>query len=148
MRHNRLDMPFRLDDIDLALLESLIKDGRKSFRQISREIKVSTPTVKTRYERLVNIGLIKAVSPVLDLGKLEDRTRARLDHIRLKAIKGHDIKLGKEVLVKLTCDYCKGPVEGKPSILKFANLERFFCCASCKSLYREKYKGRIESLSN
>jgi len=140
-------VPFRLDDIDIALLESLIKDGRKSFRQISREIKVTTPTVKSRYDRLVNIGLIKAVSPVLDLGMLENRTSARLDHIRSKAMKGHEIKLDKDMLVRMSCDYCKGPVEGNPSILKFANLERFFCCTSCRSLYKEKYGSRIESLS-
>ena len=141
-------MPFRLDNIDIALLESLIKDCRKSFRQISREIKVTTPTVKARYERLVNIGLIKAVSPVLDLGMLENRTSTKLDHIRSKAIKGHEIKLDKNMFVRMSCDYCKGPVHEKPSILKFANLERFFCCTSCRTLYKEKYKGRIESLSN
>jgi len=141
-------MPFRLDEIDLALLESLIKDGRKSFRQISREIKVSTPTVKARYERLVNIGLIKAVSPVIDMGKLEKRASVKLDQIRYKAHQGHGIRLDKGALVKMTCDYCKGPVEGKPSIFRFANMERFFCCTSCRALYKEKYKGRIESLSN
>ena len=143
---NKLYMPLRLDDIDLALLESLIKDGRKSFRQISREIKVSTPTVQTRYERLVNVGLIKAVTLDLDLGKLETKTSMKLDQIRDKATKNHHIKLDKGMLVKLSCDYCKGPVQGKPSIFKFANFERFFCCTSCKSLYREKYKGRIEAL--
>ena len=140
-------MPFRLDDVDLALLESLIKDGRKSFRQISREIKVSTPTVKARYERLVNVGLIKAVSPVIDMGKLEKKASVKLDQIRYKAHQGHGIKLDKGVLVKMTCDYCEGPVHEKPSILKFANLERFFCCTSCRTLYKEKYKGRIESLT-
>ena len=100
-------MPLKLDDIDLALLESLIKDGRKSFRQISREIKVSTPTVQTRYERLVNVGLIKAVTLDLDLGKLETKTSMRLDQIRDKATKSHPIKLDKGMLVKLSCDYCK-----------------------------------------
>ena len=141
-------MPFRLDDVDLALLESLIKDGRKSFRQISREIKVSTPTVKARYERLVNVGLIKAVSPVIDMGKLEKKTSVKLDQIRYKAHQGHGIRLDKGALVKMTCDYCKGPVHGKPSVFRFANMERFFCCTSCRILYKEKYKGRIESLSN
>jgi Lrp/AsnC family leucine-responsive transcriptional regulator len=141
-------MPFRLDDVDLALLESLIKDGRKSFRQISREIKVSTPTVKARYERLVNVGLIKAVSPVIDMGKLEKKASIKLDQISYKAHQGHVIRLDKGALVKMTCDYCKGPVEGKPSVFKFANMERFFCCTSCRTLYKEKYKGRIESLSN
>ena len=71
-------MPIKLDEIDVALLESLIKDGRKSFNQVSREIKVSTPTVKARYDRLVNVGLIKAVTLDLDLGKLETKTGKRL----------------------------------------------------------------------
>lgn len=141
-------MPLELDEVDIAILESLVRDGRKSFRQISREIKVSTPTVKARYDRLVNVGLIKGVLPVLDLGKLEDKTSERLDHIRTKSIRKHNVKLGKNMLVKLSCDYCKGAVEGNPQILKFANFERFFCCTSCRSLYKEKYKGRIESLSN
>jgi DNA-binding Lrp family transcriptional regulator len=63
-------LPVDLDDIDVAILKSLMEDGRKSFRAISREIKVSTPTVKTRYERLVNIGLIKSVKPEIDLSKV------------------------------------------------------------------------------
>ena len=139
-------MPLRLDEVDLAILESLLEDARKSFRQISREINVSTPTVMKRYERLVNVGLIKAVSLNLDLGKLETKTSVRLDHLRQKTLKNHNIKLDKGMLVKITCDYCKGSVHGKPSILKFANVARFFCCTSCKALYREKYRGRIEAL--
>ncbi|MGI0028017.1 MAG: winged helix-turn-helix transcriptional regulator, partial [Nitrosopumilaceae archaeon] len=54
-------MPIKLDDIDIALLESLIKDGRKSFNQVARETKTSAPTIKAHYYRLVNDGLIKAV---------------------------------------------------------------------------------------
>jgi len=139
-------MPLILDEIDLAILESLLEDARKSFRQVSREIIVSTPTVMKRYERLVNVGLIKAVSLDLDLGKLETKTSVRLDHLRQKNLKNHNVKLDRGMLVKIACDYCKGPVHGQPSIFKFANAERFFCCASCKTLYKEKYKGRIEAL--
>ena len=141
-------MPFQLDDIDIAILESLMKDGRKSFRQISREIKASTPTVKARYERLVNIGLIKSVSPILDLDKLENKTGKHLENISSKAIKHHDVKISKDMILKMTCDYCLGPVSAKPHILKITNFERFFCCTSCRSLYKEKYKGRIESLTS
>ena len=140
-------MPFKLDDIDYAILESLNKDGRKSFRQISREVRVSTPTVKARYERLVNIGLIKAVLPIIDFGKLEDKAGVKIDSIRSKTIKNHDVRITKGMLVKMSCDYCGGPVPEKPSILKFANYERFFCCTSCRGLYREKYRGRIEKMS-
>lgn len=139
-------MPIKLDEIDIALLESLIKDGRKSFNQVSREIKVSTPTVKTRYDRLVNVGLIKAVTLDLDLGKLETKTGERLGHLREKTIKSHGIKFDKGMIIKLSCDYCKGSVDGKPHVLKFGNFERFFCCTSCKSLYKEKYKTRMDAL--
>lgn len=141
-------MPFKLDDMDLAILESLIQDGRKSFRQISRETGISTPTIQARYERLVNIGLVKAVLPIIDTGMLEDKTGTRLDNIRSKAIKHHSVKISKDILVKMSCDYCEGSVHEKPSILKFGNLERFFCCTSCRTLYKEKYKGRIESLTS
>ena len=141
-------MPFQPDDIDIAIIESLIKDGRKSFRQISREIKISTPTVQARYERLVNVGLIKSVSPVIDLGMLENKTEKRLENIKVKSTKRHNMKITKNMILKMTCDLCKGPISDKPHVLKIANFERFFCCTSCRTLYKEKYKGRIESLSD
>ncbi|NDB47176.1 MAG: AsnC family transcriptional regulator, partial [Nitrososphaeria archaeon] len=71
-------MPFQPDDIDIAIIQSMMKDGRKSFRQISREIKISTPTVQARYERLVNVGLIKSVSPIIDSTILEKKTQKRI----------------------------------------------------------------------
>src|SRR5512138_2765080 len=63
-------MPIDLTLKEIAVLKALLKDGRKSFRQISRETGISTPTVKIRFNRLVNIGVIKSISPVLDFDKL------------------------------------------------------------------------------
>jgi Lrp/AsnC family leucine-responsive transcriptional regulator len=45
-------MPLRLDNNDIAIIKSLTNDGRKSFRQISRETGITTPMVKARFERL------------------------------------------------------------------------------------------------
>jgi DNA-binding Lrp family transcriptional regulator len=59
-------MPLELDDYDVSILKSLLKDGRKSFREISRETGITSPTVKARFDRLVNVGFIKSVSPILD----------------------------------------------------------------------------------
>jgi Lrp/AsnC family leucine-responsive transcriptional regulator len=112
---------------------------------VAREIKVSTPTLKARYDRLVDVGLIKAVTLDLDIGKLEAKMGERLDYLREKIIKNHGIKLDRGMIIKLSCDYCDGSVEGKPHLLKFRNFERFFCCTSCRSLYKEKYKARIEA---
>ena len=47
-------MPLSIDGIDVSILNSILEDGRKSFRQISRDTGITTPTVKARYERLVN----------------------------------------------------------------------------------------------
>ncbi len=160
-------MPLHLDNNDIAIIKSLLKDGRKSFRQISRETRITTPTVKARFERLVNIGFIKGVLPVFDFGKVNNTKDImqiqNINKVKTKKEKKHFHKNGHNSLleegvgkiekkitnglaINLVCDYCHGPVLGKPRVLKFAELERFFCCNSCKTGYSEKYKGRIESI--
>ena len=145
-------MPVDLYAIDVAILKSLMEDGRKSFRAISREIKVSTPTVKSRYERLVNIGLIKSVKPEIDLSKVnrekksqffgEEKTNRQLEEQK----KHFHVKVDHNMKVKMQCEYCGGPIHAKPKVLEFANFQRFFCCIGCKNNYREKHAGRIQSI--
>jgi DNA-binding Lrp family transcriptional regulator len=161
-------MPLHLDWDDIAIIKSLLQDGRKSFRQISRETGITTPTVKARFERLVNIGFIKGVLPIFDFNRIDNREKnlIHFQSIKEDIIKEnenivdknansdiHKIELDKieenitsGLAIKLECDFCKGPIFSKPKVLKFANIERFFCCNSCKSDYNEKYRGRIESL--
>lgn len=143
-------MPVDLDDTDIAILKSLMEDGRKSFRAISREIKVSTPTVKSRYERLVNIGLIKSVKPEIDLSKVSSRKKNQFfgeETIKqLEEEKKHFHVKVENMKVKIQCEYCGGPIHTKPKVLEFANFQRFFCCAGCKNHYKEKHEGRIRSI--
>jgi DNA-binding Lrp family transcriptional regulator len=144
-------LPVDLDGTDIAILKSLMQDGRKSFRAISREIKVSTPTVKSRYERLVNIGLIKSVKPEIDLSKVDSRKKSHYfgeeTTKQLQEQKKHfHVKLDKNMKIKMQCEYCGGPIHAKPKILEFANFQRFFCCAGCKNNYKEKHAGRIQSI--
>ena len=165
MNNNQL-MLLTLDKIGIDIIKSLLKDGRKSFRQISRETGITTPTVKARYERLVNIGFIKGVLPVFDFEKVNSSD----DKIKVLQIQGvnenkltrknskkridpfnrelSEIKkrISKGLSINVVCGYCEGPIYDKPRILKFADIERFFCCISCKSGYNEKYRGRIESI--
>ena len=66
-------MPLQLDDYDVSILRSLLKDGRKSFREISRETGITTPTVKaTVIEHLFGYlnHLLKRISiqPILKNG--------------------------------------------------------------------------------
>ena len=164
-------MPLQLDDYDVSILRSLLKDGRKSFREISRETGITTPTVKARFARLVNVGFIKSVSPVFDSSLIEDENiiKPELDKQQNgsieydKVIQNQDeinsndtkllnhqesgkLKIKKGLKIKLNCDFCKGPVSGNPHVYRFANYERFFCCTGCMSGYKKKYAGRIESI--
>ena len=159
-------MPLRLDEIDVSILRSLLKNGRKSFKQISRETGITTPTVKARYERLVNVGFVKGILPVFDFEKIEskeknviqlqyldenDKRKENTDKNPQNKILKNEIdeiqkRIASGLAINVICDFCDGPVYGKPKILKFADIERFFCCISCKSGYTEKYQGRIESI--
>src|ERR687894_1851072 len=128
-----------------------MEDGRKSFRAISREIKVSRPTVQCVYERLVNIGLVKSVKPEIDLSKVNRENKNLFfgeETIKqMEEQKKHfHVKIDSNMKVKMQCEYCGGPIHAKPKVLEFANFQRFFCCIGCKNHYKEKYEGRIRSI--
>ena len=162
-------MPLQLDDYDVSILKSLLKDGRKSFREISRETGITTPTVKARFNRLVNVGFIKSVSPILDFDIVErnvvkpqlqkgnntnskvidneDKTKNKQQYNNQQEQRqGTKYRIKKGIKIKLDCEFCKGPITGDPHVFRFANYERFFCCTSCMSGYKQKYAGRIESI--
>ena len=162
-------MPLQLDDYDVSILKSLLKDGRKSFREISRETGITTPTVKARFNRLVNVGFIKSVSPILDFDMVErnvvkpalqednngnskvieneDKTKKKKQYNSLQEqLQDTKFRIKKGIKIKLDCEFCKGPITGDPHVFRFANYERFFCCTACMSGYKQKYAGRIESI--
>jgi len=137
-------MPHDLDDIDIGIVNSLKEDGRKSFRQISRELGISTPTVQARYQRLVNIGLIKSISPVIDSTNVVNEQK---EQVQISSShESQDVNLKSGMSVKMKCDLCDGPIGDKPHVFKFANFERFFCCNTCKTQFKEKNRGRIQSI--
>lgn len=163
-------MPLQLDDYDVSILRSLLKDGRKSFREISRETGITTPTVKARFIRLINVGFIKSVSPIFDFSLVENKSilkpefdkqqHGRIEDSQLIENQGegysnnkplyqqksNKFKIKKGVRIKLICEFCKGHILANPHVYRFVNLERFFCCTVCMSSYKKKYAGRIESI--
>jgi DNA-binding Lrp family transcriptional regulator len=203
----------KLDNIDIAIINSLLQDGRKSFRQIAKETKVSTPTVESHFTRMKDIGLIKNIEPILDLNKIESQVHAlvylkvdpscsmniadrlssfvevkdaynttgeynitlklnldsveRLEefvrreispiegikslsyHIITKIVKeDQSMRITKGLSIRVKCDYCRNEIVGYAKVFNIGNkFERNFCCNSCLTLYKQKYKGRIESIS-
>lgn len=59
-------MSLSLDEVDRKILRELQRDGRASFRDISSRIGVSTPTVSSRVQAMIDVGLIKGYSTMLD----------------------------------------------------------------------------------
>jgi DNA-binding Lrp family transcriptional regulator len=212
-----------LDEIDLAIISSLMKDGRKSFRQIAREIKVSTPTVEARFSKMNDLGVIKNIQPIIDVEKLNGtKVLTSLVFLKVNAARSIDIanklstipeiksiylttgeynmivkmtilqdesisynihqieylvrnkiatikglnsltyqivtKIMKDeqlslsslkvgTLVKASCDYCGNEITRSSRRLQVGQYSRYFCCGSCLTLYKDKYKGRIRILS-
>jgi DNA-binding Lrp family transcriptional regulator len=60
-----------LDETDSRILKIMFEDGRRSFREISRLSGVTTPTVQARVKRMMDSGLIRGVTPILDSSKFE-----------------------------------------------------------------------------
>ena len=59
-------MSLNLDDVDRKILRELQNDGRASFRDVSARISVSTPTVSSRVQAMVDVGLLRGYSTMLD----------------------------------------------------------------------------------
>ena len=93
------------------------------------------------------MGLIKSVKPEIDLSKVDKGSKDALQPLEsLKKQKKHFHVYIEGLKVKLKCEFCRGPIHGKPKVLKFANFERFFCCTQCRASYKDKHSGRIEML--
>src|SRR5213594_4505303 len=87
-------MRIKLDKVDMNIINSLMQDGRKSFRQIAKEIGVSTPTAEARFTRMKNMGVIKNVEPILDIDIVENQIPA---FVFLKTNLAESVHIGDEL---------------------------------------------------
>ncbi len=69
-------MTAKLDEVDSKIIELLQKDGRMMYKDLARLTRVSLPTVRYRIKRLIDMGLIKNFTVVLDPEKISGKTRA------------------------------------------------------------------------
>lgn len=69
-------MSLQLDNTDARILELLQKDGRMMYKDIAREVGISLPTVRDRINKLMELGVIRKFTVIVDSEKLWGRTRA------------------------------------------------------------------------
>jgi Lrp/AsnC family transcriptional regulator for asnA, asnC and gidA len=60
----------KLDEIDKAIVQMLVADGRRAYADIATELKLSASTVQQRANRLIEAGLlrIRAITDPVALG--------------------------------------------------------------------------------
>jgi len=133
--------------MDIGILKSLMEDGQKLFRAVSREIKVSPPTIKARYDHPVNMALIRSVKPEIGLSRVNRKDKSGFGTLEsLKTQENHFHADLEGLDIKLKCEFCSDPIHGKAKVLRFADFERFFCCTQCRPSYNEKHSSLIELL--
>lgn len=60
----------KIDETDNKILNLLNKDGRMSYRKISRELDISVGTVHNRVDKFIKSGIIRKFVPQIDHSKL------------------------------------------------------------------------------
>ncbi len=59
-----------LDNLDIRILIHLLDNSRKSFQEIAKQCLTSVRTVKSRVDRLLELGVIKKFTVEIDDSKL------------------------------------------------------------------------------
>jgi len=68
-------MSIQLDKTDVQIIEMLQEDGRMLYKDIAQKVGVSLPTVRTRIQRLVKLGVIKKFTVIVDADKILGKVR-------------------------------------------------------------------------
>jgi DNA-binding Lrp family transcriptional regulator len=66
----------RLDDIDERILAELAEHARATFAEIGEKVSLSAPAVKRRVDRMLDRGVIKGFTTVVDRNALGWNTEA------------------------------------------------------------------------
>lgn len=93
-----LGASFELDEIDVALLRSLVADARTSQRQLAAALGVSAPTVSERMSRLERAGVIGGYSVQINWDAVG---YAQTVYLSITAVAGQDVAQIMEKLWEL-----------------------------------------------
>ncbi|MDG6990313.1 MAG: winged helix-turn-helix transcriptional regulator [Nitrososphaerota archaeon] len=68
-------MSIQLDRTDVQIIEMLQEDGRMLYKDIAQKAGVSLPTVRTRIQKLMDLGVIKKFTVIVDADKILGKVR-------------------------------------------------------------------------
>lgn len=70
-----------VDDLDKRILEELLKNSKRSYRQLADELAIAPGTVLKRIKDMESKGIIKGYSIIVDQGKLGSQIIALIEII-------------------------------------------------------------------
>jgi Lrp/AsnC family transcriptional regulator for asnA, asnC and gidA len=83
----------RIDKLDLKILRSLSRDGRKPYKGIAKELDVSDATIRKRVERMKRDGVIKQFHVLVNYEKVGQFVKAFIG-LKVNPYKLQDIVAG------------------------------------------------------
>lgn len=70
-----------VDDLDKRILEELLKNSKRSYRQLADELAIAPGTVLNRIKEMESKGIIKGYTIIVDQGKLSSQIIALIEII-------------------------------------------------------------------
>lgn len=129
-----------LDNLDIKILAHLLENGRRSFQEIAKSCLTSVPTVKSRVDRLLELGVIGDMQRLLSI---QDRINLTdVNDIRIIPVKDAFRKVTLPLAsssITITCAYCDKKVTEGAVRKRFDDRDYFFCCNTCLGAFDEKY---------
>jgi len=68
-----------MDAVDQRILALLMEDGRRSYEDIGRRVKLTPPSVKRRIDRLRAVGALEGFTAIVDHGAMGWDTEALIE---------------------------------------------------------------------
>jgi len=68
-------MSMQLDGVDVQIIEILQADGRVMYKDVAKKVGISLPTVRSRIRRLLELGVIKKFTVIVDPDKIFGKVR-------------------------------------------------------------------------
>jgi DNA-binding Lrp family transcriptional regulator len=95
----------RMDRIDHGIIACLVADARSSFSQIGSRVGLSAPAVKRRVDKLLDAGVLRGFTAVVDPEALGWGTEAFVEvHCRGNVAPGY-LRAGLEPLAEVVAAY-------------------------------------------
>ncbi len=119
-----------LDELDRRLLELLLEDARRSYRELARLADTTAPTAAARVRRMEELGIILGYHVRLDPQRFQGAGQAPGGQLDLAA---------QASQASVACHQCHKSTR-EPVWQRIGERRHPFCCTTCRDTYVRRYE--------